>query len=439
MSPLLSDEAPPPPRWRRWLGRLFGPRPSAPPPSPRLLLPREAALPPPAPVPVPPPLPPVAFVPPAVETPSPAPSPSTRPARPARPRPQPRPQPRPGSSAPLRQQEDLPLALALQGGGAHGAFTWGVLDRLLEDPALRFDSLSGTSAGAMNAVIVAYGLIDGGRPQARALLAAFWQKIAQAGALTPFRRSWIDRLDGGWSLDNSPWLALMDVARQFVSPYQTNPLGLNPLRETLLSLVDFDALRQQDQIKLHIAATNVHTGTASVFSTPEIDVQHVMASACLPFLFQAVEIDGIPHWDGGYVSNPPLSPLIRHSNTRDLLLVPINPPRRDGTPRTARDIFNRLNEITFNASLQHELHSLQQINSLIDGGLLKEGPYRRMRLHRIDADAEFHQLSASSKINTEWEFLCYLHDLGYQSAEGWLAAHRADLGRQDSLQAAHLA
>lgn len=284
-------------------------------------------------------------------------------------------------------------------------------------------------------MVAAYGLLSGGRDHARGLLATFWERIAQAGSLTPFRRSWFDRLDGGWSLDHSPWLALMDVARQFVSPYQVNPLGLNPLQETLESLVDFAALREQQQIQLYIAATNVHTGTPSVFTSAELTAPHVMASACLPFLFQAVEIDGVPHWDGGYVSNPPLWPLVEHSNTRDLVLVPINPSYREGTPKTAREIFNRLNEITFNASLTQDLSEIQRLNSLIDGGFIKEGTCRRMRLHRIDASHAFAALSASSKVNTEWEFLVYLHDLGYQTASQWLRQHRSDLGQRDSFGA----
>lgn len=334
--------------------------------------------------------------------------------------PTPSPVPMGPSSSPQVETEHG-IAIALQGGGAHGAFTWGVLDRLLDEPSIRFEAISGTSAGAMNAVILASGLISGGRPGAQALLAAFWRRIAEAGRLSPFRRTWLDHLDGGWSLDRSPWLAIMDMARQFVSPYQTNPLGLNPLQEVLESLVDFQALRSQDRISVHVAATNVQTGQATLFATPEIDARRVMASACLPFLFQAVEIDGVPYWDGGYTSNPPLLPLLKCRSARNLVVVPINPPFRAGTPRTSREIFNRINEITFNASLNHNLESLARINALIDQGEIDEATYRRLKLHVIESDAEFHRLAASTKFNTEWDFLVYLRDLGRRTAQSWLA------------------
>lgn len=313
------------------------------------------------------------------------------------------------------------IALALQGGGAHGAFTWGVLDRLLEEPDLRITAVSGTSAGAMNAVLLAHGLTKGGPAEAKRVLEDFWRKIAAAGRLTPFRRSWLDRLDGGWSLDRSPWLALMDIARQFVSPYQSNPLDLNPLRDILESMVDFAALRRQQEIALHIAATNVQNGTAVIFSTPDLDARHVMASACLPLLFQAVEIDGIAYWDGGYLCNPPLLPLLQPGPASHLVVVPINPHCRPGTPRTSREILNRLNEITFNASLSSGLESLGRINALLDRGELADGPYRRLGLHIIAAEPEFQRLDASSKINTEWDFLVHLRAIGRQAAAEWLA------------------
>jgi NTE family protein len=307
-----------------------------------------------------------------------------------------------------------------------------VVDRLLDEADLHFECLSGTSAGAMNATLCAYGLLTGGRQGAQQLLSTFWQQVARAGALTPFRRSWFDRLEGNWSLDHSPWLALMDVARQFVSPYQTNPLGLNPLQELLEDLVDFAALRTQSTIGVYVAATNVHTGRETIFSTAELDAQRVMASACLPFLFQAVEIDGVPYWDGGYLCNPPLMPLVSHGSARDLVIVPINPCQRSATPRTARDIFNRLNEITFNSSLHKDLDALHQINRLIDSGALQEGEHRRLYLHFLEDDTAMQQLTATSKINTEWEFLLYLHDLGHKAAERWLGESRPCLGRTDS-------
>ena len=325
-------------------------------------------------------------------------------------------------TAAAAEETEHVVALALQGGGAHGAYTWGVLDRLLEQPDIRVEAVSGTSAGAMNAVLLAHGLTSGGRERARALLEEFWRGIAHAGRLSPFRRSWLDRLDGGWNLDRSPWLALMDVARSFVSPYQTNPLGLNPLRDLLDARVDFAALRRQRDIAVHVAATNVETGKPRVFATAELDAERVMASACLPHLFQAVEIDGVPYWDGGYTCNPPLLPLLHGGAARHLLVVPINPPQRPGTPRTPRDILNRINEIVFNASLHHGLESLARINALIDQGEIGEDGYRRLSLHVIAADDEFRRLTASSKYNTEWDFLLHLRDLGRRGADTWLAS-----------------
>lgn len=344
-----------------------------------------------------------------------------RPEPPAPPPPQEIPLPAPPPLAAEPEHHHV-VALALQGGGAHGALTWGVLDRLLEQPDITVAAVSGTSAGAMNAVVLAHGLTSGGPAKARQLLESFWRSVADAGRLSPFRRSWLDRLNGGWSLDRSPWLALMDVARQFVSPYQTNPLGLNPLREVLDRHVDFPTLSRQRRIAVHVAATNVETGQARIFSTRDITADAVLASACLPFLFQAVEIDNVPYWDGGYACNPPLLPLLHGNEAKHLLVVPINPPERKGTPRNARDILNRMNEIVFNASLTHGLESLARINALIDQGEIGGDTYRRLKLHVICADDEFRQLTASSKFNTEWDFLVYLRDLGRRSAESWLSS-----------------
>lgn len=335
--------------------------------------------------------------------------------------------PEPPAAAPTAPAPAQPVAgrqvvaLALQGGGAHGALTWGVIDRLLEQDDIDVAAVSGTSAGAMNAVVLAHGLTSGGPAAARQSLESFWRSVADAGRLSPFRRSWLDRLGGDWSLDRSPWLALMDVARQFVSPYQTNPLGLNPLREVLERHVDFPTLSRQRRIAVHVAATNVETGQARIFSTHEITADVVLASACLPFLFQAVEIDNVPYWDGGYACNPPLLPLLHGNDAKHLLVVPINPPERKGTPRNARDILNRMNEIVFNASLTHGMESLARINALIDQGEIGEDTYRRLKLHILCADEEFRQLTASSKFNTEWDFLVYLRDLGRRTAENWLS------------------
>lgn len=327
--------------------------------------------------------------------------------------------------------------LALQGGGAHGAFTWGVLDRLLEDERLVFEGISGTSAGAMNAVVLAEGHRKDGREGARAALEKFWRAISHDGRLSPVQRGIMDRLLGNWSFDNNPMFLALDVASRFVSPYDFNPFNINPLREILESEVDFAALRASRDIQLFLSATNVRTGKVRIFRQGEISPDVVMASACLPFMFKAVEIDGTPYWDGGYVGNPPLFPFFRTTTTDDIVLVQTNPVERDDTPQTARDILNRINEITFNASLLSEFRAIGFVSRLVDSGPLRrlagKAGYRRMLLHRIAADEALAELTSSSKFNTEWSFFLHLRDIGRQAADDFLKAHYAAIGKRSSL------
>ena len=244
--------------------------------------------------------------------------------------------------------------LALQGGGSHGAFTWGVLDRLLEEPSLQFDGISGTSAGAMNAAVMASGLMQGGPEGARVALEGFWKRVSDAARLSPLRRGPIEILTGNWTLDYSPVFAAVEFASQVFSPYDTNLGGSNPLTKILAESVDFAHL-VDSPIKLFVTATNVHTGRGRVFRNAELTPDVLLASACLPTMFQAVEIDGEPYWDGGYSGNPSMAPLIRECSASDTILVQINPIERPGTPRTAREIQNRLNEISFNATLLKDM------------------------------------------------------------------------------------
>lgn len=312
------------------------------------------------------------------------------------------------------------VELALQGGGAHGAFTWGVLDRLLADERLRIDALSGTSAGAMNAVVLADGLARGGTEGARAALARFWRAVSDASRLSPLQPTPLDVMMGRWSLDNSPAYVMMDLLSRMASPYQLNPFNYNPLRDIIAGSVDFDAVNACEQVKVFVTATNVETGRARVFRQPELSADVLMASACLPFLFQAVEIDGAPYWDGGYMGNPALFPLVDESPTRDLILVQVNPFRRKGTPTSAQDIMNRLNEITFNASLTGELRAIVLLRRLIEAEKLEHERYRCMLLHRIDGEGELEDLRASSKLNASRPFLEHLHDTGRRTAGRWL-------------------
>ncbi len=327
--------------------------------------------------------------------------------------------------------------LALQGGGAHGAFTWGVLDRLLEDERLTVEGISGTSAGAMNAVVLASGYKSGGRDGAREALQKFWRSISRDGRMNPMQRSLMDRMLGNWSMDQNPFFLALDVASRFVSPYDFNPFKINPLREILEREVDFEAVRACKDIKLFVSATNVRSGKAKIFHTNEITPDVVMASACLPFLFQAVEIDGTPYWDGGYVGNPPLFPFFRNAGTQDVILVQTNPVTRDEIPQTARDILNRVNEITFNASLLSEFRAIGFVRRMIERGFMGRWSgntdYRNVRLHRIAGDDELTKLTSSSKFNTEWPFFLHLCDMGRTTAEVFLKRHFSAIGKRGSL------
>jgi NTE family protein len=323
--------------------------------------------------------------------------------------------------------------IALQGGGAHGAFTWGVLDRMFEDDRIWIEAISGTSAGAMNGVVAAQGMYDSGAPGARQALEQFWQAISKAGQNSPIKRSPLDMLTGNWSLDMSPGYIWFDLLNRLASPYDINPFGINPVRQLLESLVDFEKVRDCKDMQIYISATNVQTGRARVFSRDEITADVVMASACLPFMFHAVEIDGVPYWDGGYMGNPVLFPFIEESPSDDILIVQINPVVREGTPRSAQEIQNRVNEITFNSSLMKELRLIDFICRLLEDGKLQESEYRPMKVHIIEAGEEMLKLGASSKLNTEWEFLSHLRDIGRNAADRWLDAHYEDLEVRSSI------
>ena len=318
--------------------------------------------------------------------------------------------------------------LALQGRGAHSAFTWGVLDRLLEDGRIRIEAISGTSAGAMNAVVVADGLVSGGEDAARAKLAKFWKAVSEAGKSSPIKRHPIDVFMGNWSLDNSPSYLFFDLFTRLASPYDLNPLNVNPLKDILESVVDFGVVRSCDDMKVFISATNVETGRVEVFDRHRLTCDMVLASACLPFMFQAVEIGGVPYWDGGYMGNPVLFPFYRGCASRDVVIVQINPVHRAGVPRTAREILNRVNEITFNASLLRDFRAIDFVSRLLEDGKLDPEQYKHVLVHRIDAEEEIKPLGASSKMNAEWAFLQHLFEIGHGAAGRWLDRHFDDLG-----------
>jgi NTE family protein len=324
-----------------------------------------------------------------------------------------------------------PLDLALQGGGSHGAFTWGVLDRLLEDESIEFSAVSGTSAGALNAAVLASGHGSGGREGARHALREFWQAVAHAGAIfSPFSNG--TTTASANTLENLPGYQWMNSFFRSFSPYEFNPMNLNPLREVLERHVDPLALQRCD-ITLFITATSVRTGQARIFSGSEVTIDALLASACLPFVFQAVEIDGEPFWDGGYTGNPAIFPLIYDSRSLDVLLVRINPLSRAGTPHHSMDILDRLSEITFNASLIGEMRAISFVSRLVREQKLEPGRYKDMRMHMVADDASLAPLSASSKFNTDLGFLEQLFGQGRKAASVWLKKHGADVGVRGTL------
>ena len=279
-------------------------------------------------------------------------------------------------------RNSLPIDLALQGGGSHGAFTWGVLDRLLEEPWLQILGISGTSAGAMNAAVLAAGWTEGGREGARAALDEYWKRVSRAAAFSPLQRTPLDRLMGRWTLDWNPAFIAMDLTTRIFSPYDLNPYGFNPLRDILAESIDFVRLARSP-IKLFITATNVRTGRGRIFRNSEITPDVLLASACLPTMFQAIEIDGEPYWDGGFAGNPTITPLVRETEAHDSVLVQINPRERPGTPRSAPEILNRLNEISFNSPLMKELRMIALLREASDPGKGEGCRWAEMRTHRI--------------------------------------------------------
>ena len=327
------------------------------------------------------------------------------------------------------------INLALQGGGAHGGFTWGVLDRLLEDERIVIEAVSGTSAGAMNGAILVEGYEDSGRDGARAALEAFWRRVSDGGALSPLKPSMLDRLGPTpWNMDFSPAFLAFDALSRTLSPYQLNPLNINPLRSVLEASVDVDHLHRCKKIKLFVSATNVRTGDMAVFSGDRISIDALLASACLPFLYRAVEIDGEAYWDGGYMANPALLPLVRDTVSPDIVIVQINPLHRSTVPTTAPEITDRINEISFNASVKRDMRLIALTGRLMDEGKLDGALFRRPNLHMI-ADAEaMANLGVSSKLNAEWPFLLHLKEIGRQAAAAWLDRNFARIGVDSTVE-----
>ena len=329
------------------------------------------------------------------------------------------------------------INLALQGGGAHGAFTWGVLEHLLSDERLAIEGISGTSAGAVNAVMLADGLARGGREEASKRLADFWRAASRDGNLPPLQRGVLDRLFAFFPIEGSPFQAWVEAWSHALSPYDFNPLNINPLKELVERFVDFAAIRACPHLHLFISATNVHTGRLRVFTKKHVSADVVMASACLPLLFRAVEIDGVPYWDGGYMGNPAIFPFFAATESEDVLVVQINPIERHTTPTSSREIMNRINEITFNSSLLAEFRAIAFVGRLIDQGRLPRGTgpgqYRRINVHRVALDGAASQLSADSKLNNDFDFFDMLRQNGRRAARRFLDAHYDDIGTRSTI------
>ncbi len=335
-----------------------------------------------------------------------------------------------------------PINLALQGGGSHGAFTWGVLDALLEDGSLSFEGVSGTSAGAMNAVALAHGFasVQGGksdaREAARESLTAFWQNVMQLDPSNSAGAEVWGLMMGGWNLGQggaaSPMKWWADATSRMFSPYQTNPLDLNPLRDMVAKRIDFEriAAAKKSIPQVFVCATAVNTGKAEIFYGKRLTADAVMASACLPKLFQAVEIEGVKYWDGGYSGNPALHPLIYHCASADIVLVQINPIKRDHHPDSAEEIIDRMNELTFNASLLAQVRAIDFVSRMLAEGRLDAKRYKDVRLHRIDGGEAMEALGAHTKTSAHKDLIEKLFALGRECAQRWLKKHFNDIGKR---------
>ncbi|MGI4851708.1 MAG: patatin-like phospholipase family protein [Janthinobacterium lividum] len=327
--------------------------------------------------------------------------------------------------------------LAFQGGGAHGAFTWGVIDKFLEDGRIEVDGISATSAGAMNAAIFTSGYIKNGNKGAREALDQYWKMISDGGKKynatenTPLDHMYIQ----SGHLE-TPSYSMFESITGMLSPYQFNPQNKNPLRDVLEKTIDFEALRTQDKIKLRICATNVLTGKVRVFKNEEMQVDALLASACLPFLFQTVQVGSEFFWDGGYMGNPALFPLIDDTQSSDIVIIHINPIHRDEVPKTSGAIRNRVNEISFNSSLMREMRTISFITKMIDEGWFKEEykkRLRRMYMHSVRADDVMKDLGVPTKLSTDWDFLNHLKELGRQKAEDWLNNKFDKVGQESTV------
>jgi len=325
------------------------------------------------------------------------------------------------------------INLALQGGGAHGAFTWGVLERLLEDERLQIEGISATSAGAINAAVLAHGFLEAGRDGAVRALHSFWKRLSEVARLSPIKPTLIEQWLGLPNMDWSPGYLLFDLLTRVFSPHELNPFNWDPLRALLEQAIDFERLRRSPSPKLFICATNVRSGKIRIFDNEELSAEVLLASACLPVLQRTIEIGGEAYWDGGYMGNPALFPLIYNCSSRDVVIVQINPIRRKKLPVSARAILNRINEISFNSSLMREMRAIAFVTRLLDEGLLQESKMKKMLIHIIEAEELMAEFGFSSKLNASWDFLHKLRAIGQRRAELWIRENFEKLGSESTV------
>lgn len=321
------------------------------------------------------------------------------------------------------------ISIGLQGGGVHAAFSWGVIDQLLADGRLDVDAISATSSGAMMAAVMAQGMHDGGTEGAREALKTFWKKLSVVSTMLPLRMKVVDKFLGHVGLDLSPTTMALDVITRIFSPYQFNLFDINPLRGIVEELVDFSMLNKHSPIALYINATHARSGKGKIFEAPNLSLDAVMASGCLPYMFKTVEVDGEPYWEGSFSGCPALAPLVNNGHSTDLLLVQTHPAYVEEVPTHAADILDRATEMSFNAVLNLELKTIALYNEMIERAKLDQKP---VLIHSIDAGDMLTSLGRSSKMNADWDFLVYLHDLGTQAASDWLEKNYALIGKSSS-------
>ncbi|MBA4396797.1 MAG: hypothetical protein C0394_05380 [Syntrophus sp. (in: bacteria)] len=324
------------------------------------------------------------------------------------------------------------LNLALQGGGSHGAFTWGVLDRLLEEKDLEIVGVSGTSAGAVNGACLVYGLTQGGNAAARDVLSEVWRKNSESQQHSILQPTIVDKMMSNGNIDFNPYFRFFSMLSKSLSPYQWNPLMKNPLKDLLLDIIDFDAIQKQQRYKLFLTATNIRTSKVKIFHNAEITADAVCASACLPHLFQAVEIDGEFYWDGGYIGNPAMFPLFEQTRCKDLMLIQIDSIDYNKAPTQMSDIIDRATDISFNSSLMREMRAICFVTKIIEKGFDDDGRLLKTNIHYISTGDLMNRYNGSSKLNVDWDWLSYLKENGRGKAEAWIAENYKKIGRQSS-------